>query len=117
VNRGDIVLVMLPYTDASGGKLRPAVVISADALNQRSRDVVLVPVTTNTSQAGTHPTQVLIDITTPDGRASGLLRTSVVRCERPATIHSSLIQRTIGRMPPTLMSLIETALRLALALP
>jgi mRNA interferase MazF len=117
VNRGDIVLVLLPYTDGSGGKLRPAVVVSADSLNQRSRDVVLVPITTNTSQAGIHPTQVLIDITTPDGQASGLLRTSIVRCERPATIHSSLIQRTVGRMPPTLMSQIEAALKIALMLP
>ena len=117
MNRGDIVLVMLPYTDASGGKLRPAVVVSADSLNQRSCDVVLVPITTNTSLAGTHPAQVLIDITTPDGHASGLLRTSVVRCERPATIHCSLVQRTIGRMPPTLMSLIESALKFALMLP
>jgi len=33
MNRGDVVLVDWPFSDLSGSKLRPAIVVQADFLN------------------------------------------------------------------------------------
>jgi mRNA-degrading endonuclease toxin of MazEF toxin-antitoxin module len=40
MNRGDVVLVDWPFTDLSGSKLRPAIVVQADFLNGLIDDTV-----------------------------------------------------------------------------
>jgi mRNA-degrading endonuclease toxin of MazEF toxin-antitoxin module len=45
MNRGDVVLVDWPYSDRTGSKLRPAVVVQADFLNGVIDDTVLVQIT------------------------------------------------------------------------
>ncbi len=44
MNRGDVVIVDWPYSDLSGSKLRPAVVVQADFLNGLVDDTVYVKV-------------------------------------------------------------------------
>ena len=43
--RGDVVLVPFPFTDLSSAKHRPALVISADALNSMRDDVLVAAIT------------------------------------------------------------------------
>ena len=64
--RGDIVLADLPYSDRSGSKRRPALVVQCDRNNQRLDDVILAMITSVTGRAATEPTQLLIDMTTPE---------------------------------------------------
>jgi mRNA-degrading endonuclease toxin of MazEF toxin-antitoxin module len=45
MNRGDIVEVDWPYSDLSGTKVRPAVVVRADFLAGLTDDVALVKIT------------------------------------------------------------------------
>jgi mRNA interferase MazF len=117
VNRGDLDLATLPFSDASGSKLRPGLVVQCDTNNRRLDDIIVALVTRNTQRAAVEPTQLLIDITTPQGRQTGLLHTSAVKCEHLITIHQKLIQRTIGTLPATLMSQIDACLKAALDLP
>jgi hypothetical protein len=42
---GDVVLVPFPFTDQSGTKKRPAVVVSSDGYNASRRDIVIMAVT------------------------------------------------------------------------
>lgn len=42
---GDIVLVPFPFTDQTGTKKRPAVIISSAACNQARRDLVIMAIT------------------------------------------------------------------------
>jgi mRNA interferase MazF len=51
--RGDVVLcrVPMPSTQLQQFKVRPAVIVSADMLNQVSDDVMVVPCTSNTRRA------------------------------------------------------------------
>src|SRR6266542_6823636 len=45
--RGDVVLVPFSFTDRSGSKWRPAVVVSSDQYNWQTPDVVIASVTGN----------------------------------------------------------------------
>jgi mRNA interferase MazF len=117
LTRGDIILADLPFTDRSGSKVRPALVVQSDRNNARLDDVILALVTRTTSRALTESTQLLVDVTTPEGQASGLLHTSTVKCEHLITLHQSFIHRVIGRLPDALMREINNSLKAALELP
>ncbi|MGD0814812.1 MAG: type II toxin-antitoxin system PemK/MazF family toxin [Verrucomicrobiota bacterium] len=43
--RGDIILVPFPFTDLSSTKQRPALIVSSDALNAASDDVLVAAIT------------------------------------------------------------------------
>ena len=45
-SRGEVVLVRYPFSDLSGSKVRPAVVVSAP---HSSKDVLIVPLTSRTT--------------------------------------------------------------------
>ena len=69
--KGDVVLVSFPYTTDEGTtqtKRRPAVLISNDYNNSRLDDVLLVPLTSNTTRAAREPTQVVVMMNTPEGQ-------------------------------------------------
>lgn len=117
VTRGDIVLVPVPDTSGKPGKTRPALVVSSDNNNKRLDDVIIAIVTTTTIRASLEPTQFLIELLTPEGRRSGLLRDFAVKCERLHAIMQNLIQRTVGSLSPLAMLKINECLKVALQLP
>jgi mRNA interferase MazF len=117
VSRGDVILADLPFSDASGSKVRPALVVQCDTNNQRLDDVIVALITRNTQRAALEVTQLLIDVATPEGKQTGLLHTSAVKCEHLITIHQKLIRRTIGNFSATLMRQIDACLKASLDLP
>jgi len=48
--RGDVVLVGFVYSDESGKKLRPAVIISSLAYHRGRREVIVAAITSNVSR-------------------------------------------------------------------
>ena len=54
MNRGDVVLVDWPYSDRTGSKLRPAIVVQGDFLNGLLDDTVLVQITSKGSRDPRH---------------------------------------------------------------
>jgi len=46
-NRGDVVLVGFVFSDESGRKLRPAIVISSVAYNRVRQEVIVAAITSN----------------------------------------------------------------------
>jgi mRNA interferase MazF len=115
--RGDIVLADLPYSDRSGAKVRPALVVQNDANNARLEDVIVAMITRTTARSSTEPTQLLIDVATPIGKSTGLLHSSAVKCEHLLTLHKSFIQRVIGHVPDALMRQVSGCLKVSLDLP
>jgi len=115
--RGDVVLADLPYSDRSGSKKRPALVVQCDRNNQRLDDVIVAMITSTTQRAAVEPTQLLIDIATVEGRQSGLLHESAVKCEHLITLHQRHVERVIGRLSPDLMQRIDECLKASLGLP
>ena len=59
ISRGDVVRVDWPFSDRTGSKVRPAVVVQADVLNGRIADTILVLV--SRTQRAVGMTEVLID--------------------------------------------------------
>jgi mRNA interferase MazF len=117
VNRGDVVLVDYPYSDRSGSKIRPCLVVQSDHNNRRLDDTIVVTISSRTQYVATEPTQLLIDLRTPAGRQSGLLFTSAVQCENILTIDCGFILRKIGAAPPDTMQQVNDCLKTALAIP
>jgi len=114
--RGDIILADLPFTDMSGSKVRPALLVQSDTNNARLDDVILALITRTTNRATSEPTQLLVDLSTPDGQASGLLHTSAIKCEHLITLHKSFVKRVIGRLPDPLLRQINGCLKAALGI-
>jgi mRNA interferase MazF len=114
--RGTIVLVRFPFSSGTNAKVRPALVVQIDRNNRRLRNTILAMITSSTGRAGREPTQLLIDIATPDGQESGLLHTSVVKCENLFTVEQQLIFRVIGSLPSVTMKKIDVCLQMALGM-
>lgn len=117
--KGDVVLVAFPYTTDEGTtqtKRRPAVIISNDYNNARLDDVLLVPLTSNVSRAAREPTQVTVEMNTPEGKAAGLRLDSVIDCTVIATIPKTLLVSKIGAFPQELMERVDMCLMVALSI-
>ncbi|MCI0376395.1 MAG: type II toxin-antitoxin system PemK/MazF family toxin [Gemmataceae bacterium] len=118
VNRGDVILLDHPFSDASGSKIRPALVIQSDARNALlTETIVALIITKNIKYVGKDPTQLLIDLATADGKASGLKSNSAVKCGKLFTVHQDHIHKGIGKLSAALMIQINDCLKAALQIP
>jgi mRNA interferase MazF len=114
MKRGDVVIVDYPYSDRMGSKVRPALVVASDPINQTA-DTIIVAISKSTHRASA--TQFFIDISTPDGRQTGLRQPSMVQCENILTIDQKFILGNIGRLSDQMMVQAEACLCAALGLP
>jgi mRNA interferase MazF len=114
VSRGDIVLVDYPFSDRTGSKVRPALVVQTDALNHKIDDTILAAISRSTHRASS--TQLHVDTSTVLGAATGLRQNSMIQCENLLTYDQGLIIANIGRLGPPLMQQIAGCLRKALDL-
>lgn len=117
VQRGEVVLVDYPYSDRTGSKVRPALVVQADRYNRQLADTILALITSSKHRVVGAANQLVIDITTPDGRQSGLRHSSLVQCENLVTLDQGLILRSLGSLSSALMQQIDACLRASLGLP
>jgi len=116
LNRGDVVLTFVANIGQSGGKVRPALVVQSTYNNARLNETIIAAITSNTTRVH-EATQLLIDISTADGAASGQLHNSALRCERLHSIPQADVRRVIGRLSGALVLKINACLKAALDLP
>ena len=99
-----------PFVDRDASKKRPAVVVSSDGYNSTCPDIVVALVTSRRAlpqRPGGH--RVL------DWQVAGLIAPSVVR-SRLATLLSSRVIRSLGRLSPSDLAGVDRGLRAALGL-
>ena len=114
IRRGDVVLA--DYSHALvGTSLRPVLVIQSDFYNQRLTNTIVAQITSTLKRAS-EPAHFAVDVSTPEGRRSGLLRNSVVSCYNLNTINEQRIRRVIGSLSAEMMERIDACLRIALGL-
>ena len=116
MNRGDVVLVRFPHPSGLRGKKRPAVIVQSDAYAGVVNTLVVAEVTKNPTM-GNDPACLFIDTNTPEGRATGLVRDSVVSCLVLVTVYEDSIAQVLGTLSPTLKQKLDDCLKAALALP
>ncbi len=115
MNRGDVVLVHIPFVGAPGGKVRPALVVQNDGLNRVIRETIIAEITSNLTNSN-RPDQVLIEIASSTGSGSGLLADSAIRCQRLHTVPQADVRKTIGSLSAALMAAVDGALKSALGI-
>jgi len=114
--RGDVAIALFPHALGTGSKARPVLIVQSDTYNAKMGNLIVAAITSNLKHAN-DPVSVVIDITTPEGKASGLLQNSIVSCVNLATVDASLVAKTIGHLSNALMQKVNASLRVALALP
>jgi mRNA interferase MazF len=113
--RGEIRLVNLdPVVGHEADRVRPAVVVSNDALNATAETlgrgvVTVVPMTSNTSKV--YPFQVLLS-----REATGLRTDSKAQAEQIRAVSMSRIGKRIGRLGAEAQERLDVALRVHLGL-
>lgn len=108
-SRGDVVLVGFVFSDESGRKLRPALVLSSPAYHRGRQEVIVAAITSNIRR------RLFGDHLIADWKGAGLLfPSSVTGILR--TIKRTMIDRRLGAMPKTDMEAVHRELRRSLGL-
>jgi mRNA interferase MazF len=113
MRRGAVVLTPFPFTDLSGQKVRPALVVSRS--DRGGRDVLLAFITTHRS----HPlstTDLLIEDLHPDFGRTGLKRSSVIKLDKLVTVETTVLLGELGELSEVLLREVNERLRYALEL-
>ena len=108
-NRGDVVLIGFVFSDESGKKLRPALVISSPAYNRARQEIVVAAITSNVRR------RLFGDHLISDWQGAGLLFPSLVT-GIVRTIKRAMIGRRLGSMPKPDLEAFERELRRSLGL-
>jgi len=104
--KGDIILITFPFTDLSGSKLRPSIV-----LTNNSQDVTVAFITTQLKWQ--EPTDLLL---TP-ALNNGLKKLSMVRTSKLATLDKLLIKGRVGSVTIKEIGDLDQRLKLLFQLP
>jgi mRNA interferase MazF len=104
--KGDIVLITFPFTDLSGTKLRPAVVLAATSL-----DLTVCFITTQVGWQET--TDVLLTPTV----TNGLRKQSLIRTSKIATLDRTLAKGLLGGLSGPELTELNTKLKQLFQLP
>ena len=106
MRRADVVELDWPFSDRTGSKTRPAVVVQADFLNGLIDDSIFVQITSR--RHGIAGTEVELD---PAIEISSRLRKiCYASCTNVLTLDQTLVLRTIGYLSDAVMQQIEACL-------
>ncbi|MCA6381010.1 MAG: type II toxin-antitoxin system PemK/MazF family toxin [Cytophagales bacterium] len=99
MKKGDIILISFPFTDLTGSKLRPAIVLASSQL-----DVTVAFITTQLKWR--EEFDVLLSPTV----ANGLKMDSMIRLSKIATLDVELVEGKLGNVTMDDILLINTSL-------
>lgn len=99
MKKGDIILVPFPFTDLSGGKVRPALV-----LIEGTRDATVSFISTQTHLK--EDADILIQPT----RENGLKKESLIRLKKITTIDRELIIGKLGTIKDNELEIVDEML-------
>lgn len=97
--KGDIVLITFPFTDLSGSKLRPAVILADTTL-----DLTVCFITTQIQW------QELTDVQLIPTPINGLRMQSLIRTSKIATLDKTLMKGLLGRLTPNELNALNNKL-------
>lgn len=101
--QGDIVLIPVPFTDLSSQKRRPVIIISNNTYNHKTKDVVVVAMTSNPIEV-----DYSFSITSSDLVSGKLNRPAKIRVDKIYTLSQSIIVKKFGRVHINIIKKIST---------
>jgi mRNA interferase MazF len=101
-----------PSQGSEQGGVRPVLVVSRDAINKFSPNVIAVSITDAANKTKVYPSHVWL----ASGHG-GLTMDSVALCEQVRAISKTRLKRRLGNLSRAEMASIEAALKIALDLP
>lgn len=104
--KGDIVLITFPFTDLTGSKLRPTVVLADTEL-----DITVCFITTQLQWQDPADVQLL------PTSFNGLRKQSLMRTSKIATLDKTLAKGLLGRLTPVELNDLNNKLKIFLQLP
>lgn len=93
ISQREIVLVSFPFSDLQASKVRPAVVMSKDSYNSRSKDLIAIPLTSNLKAKG-----YTLLVTNKELESGRLVVDSKAKVDRIFSVNQSLVRMTVGRV-------------------
>jgi mRNA-degrading endonuclease toxin of MazEF toxin-antitoxin module len=114
MTRGDVYWAdLVPRSGSEQTGRRPVIVVSHDGFNQTPawKSIIVVPISTSTSQARRGPTVVEI----PNG-AAGLPKTSFAVCHQVTTLDRAKLAKQLGILPSESLRAVEEGLKAAMDL-
>ncbi|HEV7424535.1 MAG TPA: type II toxin-antitoxin system PemK/MazF family toxin [Candidatus Paceibacterota bacterium] len=104
---GDIVLTPFPFTDLSGNKVRPALILGV----QSDGDDITVCFISSVAQKYSHKFEVLVDPKDKDFKKTGLKLKSIIKTVKIATLDKAVVLGKIGEMDATNMKKVKKVLK------
>ena len=93
IEQRDLVLVPFPFSDQSGRKVRPVIVVSNNEFNKYSDDVIVIGVTSNILKD-----KYTISLTNNNLDEGKLLTNCIIKVENLLKLDKELILKKIGRI-------------------
>lgn len=101
---GDVILVPFPFTDQSGLKKRPALVVSSAAYHSQRADLLIMAITSQIRPRAGFGESII-----SEWRKAGLLAASLVK-PVITTIDKRLVLRKLGRLQAPDLRAVRSAL-------
>lgn len=111
--RGQVIVVDVPFSDRSGVKPRPALVISTEGFHGDLPDLIVCPIS---SQPRYYRRPGPGDCPLRDWKATGLRRPSTARISKILAIDKQIIKRPLGTASLADLARVDSQLRRALGL-
>lgn len=106
-NQGDIVLVPFPFTDLTGQKVRPALVLN----KKENGDDVNVCFVSSVQSKKILPNEVLVKEDSKNFKGTGLKVTSIIKVTKIATLEKKVILGKLGDLDKENISKVKIILK------
>ena len=103
--QGNIVFVPVPFTDLSGKKKRPVLIVSKNRCNRTTKDFICCGITSNVKD-----TDYSVFIDTQNLSFGFLTQPSRIKIDKIFTLEQSLIIKVIGKINSTTMKKVKDEL-------
>lgn len=93
IEQRDLLIVPFPFSDQSGRKVRPVVVLSNNQFNGNSEDVVVLGVTSNVKRE-----KYAVGLTNKDLESGNLITACMIKVENILRLEKGLVVKKIGKI-------------------
>ena len=111
--RGQVVVVNVPFSNHSGVKPRPSLIVSAESFHRNLPDLIVCPIS---SQPWYYEKPVSGDVPLRQWRRIGLRYPSTVRVSKLLSVDKEIVKTILGSLSPQDFTRVEKVLRKALGL-